>query len=196
VLTNKLSAVIFDLDDTLVSSSLDFTKIKKSLGCPLDVDLLDFVNAKPKAQRDVIEPQLIGYEISEAMDSVKLDGADDLLALLHQLKLPMAIVTRNCREAALIKMENNNLNIPIVISREEHKAKPAPDALLFLADQWQIKPENILYVGDYLYDIQAAINANTMSCLVTHGKSLDYADLATLVVNELTDLCQTIENTM
>ncbi|WP_341206853.1 HAD-IA family hydrolase [uncultured Psychrosphaera sp.] len=196
MLTNKLSAVIFDLDDTLVSSSLDFTKIKKSLGCPLDVDLLDFVNAKPKAQRDVIEPQLIGYEISEAMDSVKLDGADDLLALLHQLKLPMAIVTRNCREAALIKIENNNLNIPIVISREEHKAKPAPDALLFLADQWQIKPENILYVGDYLYDIQAAINANTMSCLVTHGKSLDYADLATLVVNELTDLCQTIENTM
>lgn len=196
MLTNKLSAVIFDLDDTLVSSSLDFTKIKKSLGCPLDVDLLDFVNAKPKAQRDVIEPQLIGYEISEAMDSVKLDGADDLLALLHQLKLPMAIVTRNCREAALIKIENNNLNIPIVISREEHKAKPAPDALLFLADQWQIKPENILYVGDYLYDIQAAINANTMSCLVTHGKSLDYADLATLVVNELTDLCQTIKNTM
>ncbi|MBU2918153.1 HAD-IA family hydrolase [Psychrosphaera sp. F3M07] len=196
MLTNKLSAVIFDLDDTLVSSSLDFTKIKKSLGCPLEVDLLDFVNAKPKAQRDVIEPQLIGYEISEAMDSVKLDGADDLLALLHQLKLPMAIVTRNCREAALIKIENNNLNIPIVISREEHKAKPAPDALLFLADQWQIKPENILYVGDYLYDIQAAIIANTMSCLVTHGKSLDYADLATLVVNELTDLCQTIENTM
>ncbi|MDU0112482.1 HAD-IA family hydrolase [Psychrosphaera aquimarina] len=196
MLTNKLSAVIFDLDDTLVSSSLDFTKIKKSLGCPLDVDLLDFVNAKPKAQRDVIEPQLIGYEISEAMDSVKLDGADDLLALLHQLKLPMAIVTRNCREAALIKMENNNLNIPIVISREEHKAKPAPDALLFLAEQWQIKPENILYVGDFLYDIQAAINANTMSCLVTHGKSLDYADLATLVVNELTDLCQIIENTM
>ncbi|MFT6529474.1 MAG: HAD superfamily hydrolase (TIGR01509 family) [Psychrosphaera sp.] len=196
MLTNKLSAVIFDLDDTLVSSSLDFTKIKKSLGCPLDVDLLDFVNAKPKAQRDVIEPQLIGYEISEAMDSVKLDGADDLLALLHQLKLPMAIVTRNCREAALIKIENNNLNIPIVISREEHKAKPAPDALLFLAEQWQIKPENILYVGDYLYDIQAAINANTMSCLVTHGKSLDYADLATLVVNELTDLCQTITNTM
>ena len=175
---------------------MDFTKIKKSLGCPLDVDLLDFVNAKPKAQRDVIEPQLIGYEISEAMDSVKLDGADDLLALLHQLKLPMAIVTRNCREAALIKIENNNLNIPIVISREEHKAKPAPDALLFLAEQWQIKPENILYVGDYLYDIQAAINANTMSCLVTHGKSLDYADLATLVVNELTDLCQTITNTM
>lgn len=196
MLTNKLSAVIFDLDDTLVSSSLDFTKIKKSLGCPLDVDLLDFVNSKPKAQRDVIEPQLIGYEISEAMDSVKLDGADDLLALLHQLKLPMAIVTRNCREAALIKMENNNLNIPIVISREEHKAKPAPDALLFLAEQWQIKPENILYVGDFLYDIQAAINANTMSCLVTHGKSLDYADLATLVVNELTDLCQIIENTM
>jgi hypothetical protein len=34
-----------------------------------------------------------------------------------------------------------------------------------------------------------------MSCLVTHGNTPDYADLATLVVNELTDLQKIIENT-
>lgn len=194
MLPNTPSAFIFDLDDTLVSSSLNFNHIKKTLGCPPDVDLLDFINSKSKVERDVLEPQLIGYEISEAIDSVKLEGADELLVLLNRLNVPVAVVTRNCREAALIKIENNGLNIPILISREEHKAKPAPDALLFLANKWQIQPENILYVGDYLYDIQAAINANTMSCLITHGKTIEYAHLATLVENELTDLRRTIEN--
>ncbi len=195
MLPNKLQGVIFDLDDTLVSSTLNFNKIKNSLDCPLDIDLLDFLDGKPQTERSIIEQKLIDYEISEAASSVKLKGTDSVLTLLHDLNMPIAIVTRNCREAALIKINNNNLNIPILISREEHQAKPAPDALLFLANQWNISPENLLYVGDYLYDIQAAINANTMSCLVTHGNTLDYAHLATLVVNELTDLQKIIENT-
>jgi len=195
LLTNKLQGVIFDLDDTLVSSSLNFNKIKKSLGCPLDTDVLDFLDGKAQPEKDIIEQELIGYEVKEAADSVKLEGADDLLTLLHKLNMPLAIVTRNCRDAALIKINNNNLNIPILISREEHQAKPAPDGLLFLANKWAIPPENLLYVGDFIYDIQAAINANTMSCLVTHGNLPDYADLATLVVNELTDLQSIIENT-
>jgi HAD superfamily hydrolase (TIGR01509 family) len=195
LLTNKLQGVIFDLDDTLVSSTLNFNKIKKSLNCPQNIDLLNFLDGKTQPEKGRIEQKLIGYEIKEAAESVKLDGADNLLTLLHKLNMPIAIVTRNCRDAALIKINNNNLNIPILISREEHQAKPAPDGLLFLANKWGIPPENLLYVGDYLYDIQAAINANTMSCLVTHGNTPDYAHLATLVVNELTDLQSIIENT-
>jgi HAD superfamily hydrolase (TIGR01509 family) len=195
LLTNKLQGVIFDLDDTLVSSTLNFNKIKRSLNCPQNIDLLNFLDGKPQAERSIIEQQLIDYEISEAASSVILKGTYNLLTLLHDLNMPIAIVTRNCREAALIKINNNNLNIPILISRVEHPAKPAPDALLFLANQWNNPPENLLYVGDYLYDIQAAINAKTMSCLVTHGNTPDYAHLATLVVNELTDLQKIIENT-
>jgi HAD superfamily hydrolase (TIGR01509 family) len=195
LLTNKLQGVIFDLDDTLVSSTLNFNKIKKSLNCPQNIDLLNFLDGKPQPERSIIEQQLIDYEISEAASSVILKGTYNLLTLLHDLNMPIAIVTRNCRDAALNKINNNNLNIPILISREEHPAKPAPDALLFLANQWNIPPENLLYVGDYLYDIQAAINAKTMSCLVTHGNTPDYAHLATLVVNELTDLQKIIENT-
>lgn len=195
MLINKLQGVIFDLDDTLVSSSLNFKNIKKSLGCPLDTDVLDFLDGKTQPEKGILEQKLISHEIKEATESVKLEGADNLLTLLHKLNMPIAIVTRNCRDAALIKINNNNLNIPILISREEHLAKPAPDALLFLANQWNIPSENLLYVGDYLYDIQAAINANTMSCLVTHGNTPDYAHLATFVVNELTDLQKIIETT-
>ena len=180
--------MIFDLDNTLVSSTLNFQQIRADLGCDNDIDLLDFVDALPEEQRIVAHNLVVEYEINDALNAKNLLGTEELLALLAQLDIPCAIVTRNCREAALIKMQNNNIDIELLFTRADHKAKPAPDALLHLAQLWQIKPENLLYVGDYLYDLQAAKNANTMSCLVTHGETLEYASLANIVVNELTEL--------
>ena len=180
--------MIFDLDNTLVSSTLNFQQIRADLGCDNDIDLLDFVDALPEEQRIVAHNLVVEYEINDALNAKNLLGTEELLALLAQLDIPCAIVTRNCREAALIKMQNNNIDIELLFTRADHKAKPAPDALLHLAQLWQVKPENLLYVGDYLYDLQAAKNANTMSCLVTHGETLEYASLANIVVNELTEL--------
>ncbi|MFT5635805.1 MAG: HAD superfamily hydrolase (TIGR01549 family) [Cognaticolwellia sp.] len=188
LLANKVLGVIFDLDNTLVSSSLNFEKIRATLGCENNIDILDFVDALPKSQQANANKLIVEFEVNDALNAKNLLGTDKLLALLSQLDIPCAIVTRNCREAALVKIENNNINIEILLTRADHKAKPAPDALLYLAQLWQLPAENLLYVGDYLYDLQAAQNANTMSCLVTHGETLDYANLASIVVNELTEL--------
>ena len=192
MLSNKLLGVIFDLDNTLVSSTLNFDSIRASLGCEKDIDLLDFVEALPAQQQREANELLVEYEINDALNASKLAGTDELLALLSSLELPCAIVTRNCRQAAVVKIQNNNIDIATLLTREDHKAKPAPDALLHLAKLWQIAPENLLYVGDYLYDLQAAENAKTMSCLVTHGQTLDYANLANIVVDELTELSMVI----
>lgn len=185
--------VIFDLDDTLVSSSLNFDKIRKSLGCPQNVDLLDFVAALPAEQQIDANEQLLTYEINDAMNATNMPGTEQLLALLSNLAIPCAIVTRNCRQAAAIKVRNNNIDIALVLTREDHNAKPAPDALLHVAKLWQLAPENLLYVGDYLYDLQAAKNAKTMSSLVTNGKTLDYAHLADIVVDNLIELSDKIK---
>lgn len=192
MLRNKLLGVIFDLDNTLVSSSLNFEQIRLALGCAKDIDLLDFVDALPKEQQLDANKSLVEFEVNDALNAQKLLGTDELIALLSQLDIPCAIVTRNCREAALIKIKNNNIDIAMLLTRADHKAKPAPDALLHLAQLWQLPAENLLYVGDYLYDLQAAQNANTMSCLVTHGESVGYANLAHIVVNELTELSEVI----
>ncbi|MGB2742018.1 MAG: HAD family phosphatase [Cognaticolwellia sp.] len=193
MLAHKLLGVIFDLDDTLVSSSLNFDKIRKSLGCAPEIDLLDFVEALPTDQRIDANEQLLTYEINDAMNAKKMPGTEQLLALLSELCIPCAIVTRNCRQAAAIKVNSNNIDISIVLTREDHKAKPAPDALLHIAKLWQIAPENLLYVGDYLYDLQAAKNAKTMSSLVTNGKITHYAHLADIVVDDLIELSDKIQ---
>ncbi|WP_170235890.1 HAD family hydrolase [Colwellia demingiae] len=193
MLTHKLLGVIFDLDNTLVSSSLNFDCIRESLGCAKEIDLLDFVDSLPENKKIAANKVLVDYEISDALSASKLAGTDELLALLSKLSIPCAIVTRNCKQAALIKLNNNNIDVPILLTREDHKAKPAPDALLHLAQYWNTPPENLLYVGDYLYDLQAAQNANTMSCLVTYAKALSYASLANIVVNDLSELSEAIK---
>jgi len=193
VLTHKLLGVIFDLDNTLVSSSLNFDSIREALGCSKDIDLLNFVDSLPEQQKLDANKVLVDYEINDALRANKLAGTDELLELLSRLSIPCAIVTRNCKQAALIKLNKNNIDVPILLTREDHKAKPAPDALLHLAQYWNTPPENLLYVGDYLYDLQAAQNANTMSCLVTYAKAVSYSSLANIVVNDLIELSDAIE---
>jgi HAD superfamily hydrolase (TIGR01549 family) len=193
LLKNRILGVIFDLDNTLVSSSLNFNSIREDLGCSKQMDLLDFVDELPKNQQVEANRLLIEYETEDALSAKKLVGTDQLLKLLSQLSIPCAIVTRNCRQAALLKLQNNNIDIKILLTREDHKAKPAPDGLLYLAEYWDAPPENLLYVGDYLYDLQAAQNANTMFCLVTHGNVVSYANEANIVVNELTELSEKIK---
>ena len=41
---NTVNGVIFDLDGTLVSSSLDFSLMRKQIGCPSHIDILSFLN--------------------------------------------------------------------------------------------------------------------------------------------------------
>ena len=194
MLTNKLAGIIFDLDNTLVSSSLNFNQIRAALYCPSEINILDHVETLSVEDQVKAHKMLIDYELADAQQSAKMIGTDDLLNFLSRLGIPHAIVTRNCRQAAQQKITNNRIDIPLLITREDHKAKPAPDALLHIAKHWQLSPENILCVGDYVYDLQAAKNAKMLSCLVTNGAVTDYADLASLVVNDLAELKQMLEN--
>lgn len=54
--------------------------------------------------------------------------------------------------------------------------KPAPDALLYMAEQWGVRPEDITLVGDSLFDATTAANAGCAPVLVAWG----YADTAEL----------------
>ena len=152
--------VIFDLDGTLVTSSLDFTAIREEIGCPRSQDLLEFIAHTPdpsvkKRHSDIV----LAHELEDARDSQWLAGARDFIDELIALGTPLAIVTRNCRRATGLKIKNNQIPIHTVLTREDAPAKPKPDALLKIATLWGCKPQQLLYVGDYIYDEQAAHNA-------------------------------------
>lgn len=185
---NQIKAVVFDLDSTLVTSSLDFALIRRELGCGPQQDILTFIDELPSERQAWANQLVIDHELKDAHTAVALPGCNQLLATLKALSLPTAIITRNCVEAAQIKLSNNQIPIPLVLTREQFPAKPAPDALLHLAELWQLEPESMLYVGDYLYDVQTAANANSKSCLLSFDRDLSYADTADMLVTDLLEL--------
>ncbi|MGL6261863.1 HAD family hydrolase [Vibrio sp. WXL210] len=184
-----IKAVVFDLDNTLVSSSLDFASIREDIGCPCDHDLLDFADRLGcEQQKATVHRTIISHELADAKQAQLMQGSVDLLDHLHLSNIATGIVTRNCIQAAKMKLDKLKLEVNELICREHYPPKPAPDSLLALSELWSVAPHEMLYVGDYLYDIQAAINANMHSCLVTHHSTPDYGHLATICVPHLTDL--------
>ncbi|MDP7592211.1 MAG: HAD hydrolase-like protein [Litorilituus sp.] len=192
MIKHNFTGVVFDLDNTLVSSSLNFSEIRDVVGCPNNKDILSYIDSLPLEQKVIVKKVINEYEMADAQDAKFLPGAKEVLSLLRHLQIPYAVVTRNNQRAAAIKINNNELEVPLLLTREHFKAKPAPDAVLFLSRYWKTPPTKLLCVGDYLYDIQMANNANALSCLVSYGQALRYANLASFVVNDLNALSNMI----
>ncbi|NVD08899.1 HAD family hydrolase [Vibrio sp. JPW-9-11-11] len=184
-----IKAIVFDLDNTLVTSDMNFAWLREQIGCPHDNDLLSFVEQiKCDITAKRAQQMILDHEIQDAESSEPMPGCHSLLKFIDQNQLHTAVITRNCAHAAQQKIRHNQLAIDRVISREHFPPKPAPDALISLAQEWRIQPHQMMYVGDYVYDLQAAFNADMPSCLVTHGKASPFHHQASLVVDHLHDL--------
>lgn len=190
-----IRGVIFDLDGTLVSSELDFSLIKAQIGCPIEHDLLNFIAQLPSPyMREEAMNIVHQHELFDAQTATVLPGVNEAVAQLKAKNIPMAIVTRNFNKAAAIKLKNNPLPITTVLTRTDAPAKPDPSALNSISTLWDISPKNLLYVGDYLYDIQAAHNANMRACLYAPQSSPTYASQADYIMHEFSELVDIVEN--
>jgi len=190
-----IKGVIFDLDGTLVSSELDFSLIKAQIGCPYEQDLLDYIAQLPSPyMREEAMNIVHQHELIDAQHARTLPGVTKTISALKARNIPMAIVTRNFNKAAAIKLQNNSLSIDTVLTRSDAPAKPDPSALNAIATLWNISPDNLLYVGDYLYDIQAAHNANMRACLYTGKAAPSYADQADYVLHDFIELIDLVDN--
>ncbi|WP_404343360.1 HAD family hydrolase [Pseudoalteromonas mariniglutinosa] len=186
----NIHGVIFDLDGTLVSSELDFTLIKAQVGCPLGRDLLTYIAELPSAyMREEAMNIVYQHELHDAQHASLLPGVADAITYLHKQQVPMAIVTRNFDRAAALKLKNNPLPISTVLTRSDAPPKPDPSALNTIAQLWQLEQSTLIYVGDYLYDIQAAHNANMRACLYAPSDAVPtYASEADFVIHHFSEL--------
>ncbi|QCZ94870.1 HAD family hydrolase [Salinimonas iocasae] len=164
---SDIEGVIFDLDGTLVESGLNFRDIRKKLGCPTGVDILTFVeDIEDAVQKDAAAAFIVEQELADAHGARWLSKGKALVEALQAEGVPMAIVTRNSRNATTIKIETNQIPITTVITREDAPAKPDPTALLQIAANWGLHPSRCLYVGDFDYDRIAAERAGMQFLLV------------------------------
>ena len=183
-----IDAVFFDLDGTLVSSPLDFAAIRAELGYAQPVDFLQLLKTAPADEAARIRAIIERHEDDDANRCSAMPGAQALLDFCQQQGWPTVVVTRNSRPFAERKLERAGLQLDRLIARDDGPAKPDPTVFYQLFDHYQLRPECVIYLGDYTYDIQTARNAGMLSALIYQGERPSYAEQADICLTELADL--------
>ena len=169
---------IFDLDGTLVTSSLDFTLIKAEIECPDHEDVLTYIKHLSDEQRVWAMDIVHRHEREDAESCEWIAGAEDFIEACRVRDIPMAILTRNSAFSSQIKIERNQIPISYLVTRECSKPKPDPTALYDIANRFELPTQHMMMVGDYRYDLEAGRNADMPTCLINFDQLPDYAELA------------------
>lgn len=159
-----LRCVIFDLDNTLVDSPLDFAQIRAEIGT--DQTILEYRASVDEAERRRVDEILDRHETRAAENSDLFDGAHELLDFLCAGHVRTALLTRNSRKSVATILARHTLRFDCVISREDAPPKPSPEPVLLICRILNVEPCDTLMVGDFLFDIQAGKAAGTRTMLL------------------------------
>lgn len=187
MLPTKPKAVIFDLDDTLVASTVDYAKFKRLVidrivrdGEPrgsydpgeLIVTIIARYEASmrskglPEAQvRDKVaelDRIMDAVELERVSETTRIAGALEVLSLLKARGVKVGILTRGCEQYARAALERAGLSHlvdEVECRNSKTKPKPSPESYQKLAKALGVRPEETVFVGDHPMDAQCAANA-------------------------------------
>lgn len=161
---------IFDLDGTLTAEVHDFRAMRKRLGFPPDLDLLEGLARLDDARRSEAEGLIAAWEWEHAELARPAEGIPELLAALANHGARVGVLTRNLRDVALRTLEvaglREHFDAPFVLGRLDAAPKPSPEGLLRLLGSWRAVPHEAVMVGDYLHDVQAGRAAGVATVLI------------------------------
>lgn len=169
-----IKGVLFDFDGTLtLPGALDFSAIKKALGCPLDQPILEFLDTQPPDLRAKLEKILEEEEDRAAEICRPNSGAEKCLSVLKKRQIPISILTRsrlNPIRKALERFKGITIDdFDAIVTREMSLPKPHPEGVIKAAGQMGLSPEELLVVGDFRFDVIAGKRAGASTVLLTNG---------------------------
>ncbi len=154
---------IFDLDGTLTISAHDFNHIRKQLGLPESVPILEALKAMPVDQAEPLWRMLNELELYYADKALLMHGVIPVLEKLHARGAQLAILTRNTMPVVKHTLQACGIDhfFPLdhLLDRDSCEPKPSPEGILHLLKLWDIQAEHAVMVGDYLFDLQAGKRA-------------------------------------
>lgn len=188
MLTKPISAVLFDLDGTLIETHIDFPAMTQAMlrmavaaGVAAHLvegrNILSIVEAAQddlnqrgqdgSAFRQCAFAVLEEIEVEGCASPVLLHGTIECLTELCQRGVAVGIVTRNCRRVATSLLAQFNVPHAALLTRDDVlRAKPHPEHLHEALTCLGTVPEQAMMVGDHWMDVQAGKAAG---CALTVG---------------------------
>jgi len=170
----RIRAVLFDLDGTLTyPGSLDFPAIKRTLGCPPDLPVLEYLETQAPREQVRLTEILEEEETKAARASRPNRGAQICLQILMERGFPMGILTRNSFRSvaeAIGRFEGIRMgDFAAIVTREAGRPKPHPEGVLLGARRMRVSPSQLMVVGDFRFDVMAGSAAGAVTVLLTNG---------------------------
>lgn len=192
-------AVLFDLDGTLADTAPDLGGALNRLLAEIGAPQVPLEVARPltssgargmlkaglgltpdDARYEPLKQRFLQlYEQHICVGTRLFDGIDALLAALDERAMPWGIVTNKMERFTFPLLRALRLDTRagcIVGGDTTPRAKPHPDPLLHAARVLAVAPEDCIYVGDDLRDIQAARAAGMASLAAAYGYLGEDAD--------------------
>lgn len=181
-----LKAVLFDLDGTLVHSTVNFLKLKKQtldllarVGLSHDLFSLDmktyeilqlassYFEKRGYSESDIekiftnIERVWNQIELELVGKTTSIDGVRETLRELKKRELKIGVVTRGCRKYAEDALRRSSLisMVDVIVGRDDALPKPRPDPLIKALRLLELQADEVVMVGDGVDDAQCATNS-------------------------------------
>jgi HAD superfamily hydrolase (TIGR01509 family) len=125
-------------------------------------------------------------------DAVWIPGAEETLEALRTAGMPMALVTGSWKSYVDALDERLDLErfFPVRVTMDDvgKLSKPHPQGLLIACERLKVEPSACLYIGDQMFDVEAAHNAG-MPCWAVQGRfsPSDLAEKAERMLGSIRD---------
>jgi len=140
--------------------------------------------------------QILHQHESKAADEARLnDQVPVVFDTLVERGIKTALLTRNSRASVKTAMDRHSLNFDFVCSREDlsGKIKPSPEPVLAICAALQVRPADTLMVGDYLFDLQSANAAGSLSVLLRNERNAEFIPFAWRTIDRLDQLIDLLD---
>jgi len=196
----RIKAVLFDFDGTLTRpGAIDFALIREQIGCPADTAVLEFIrNLSDDSLRRKALAEVDVQEIAAAAEATPNSGAECIIEELKTTGVKLGVISRNTRtaiERSLVNFKFTDIDsFDLVISRDDPLLpKPDPDGILYASDYLGIPCEEILVVGDFVFDIDAGNRAGALSAFITNGENAEIPEGSDFTIHCLADLLPIVQ---
>ncbi len=185
---NRYTAVLFDIDGTLIDLDAVIKGINKALkengleempeekivddiiGYRLAERLPDLLNIDKEKAKEVSK-DYTDYYLDHHKESDPYPGVKETLAELREKGFKIGLVTTKKRAEALSSIETYpEIIYDVLIGGDDvENVKPDPEPLEKACEKLGLNPKETLYVGDHVVDVETAKNAGCDCVAITTG---------------------------